>query len=192
MSKEIRKMINKVENVNNDIESGIDFLFNQYPILNDIGTKEQYNKYLDTVFPNSKVKKILYHRTPQEFKKFKKSKIKDSNAKRFYFSPFDTGRYGKNLKLVILNIENLAIPYDDAFIKDLINRHPEYIANKSEHFYLPAQIYVNADKYGFDGVYAYEGTNDDEYSVYEPNQIHILGTKKDMESFKKFVKTNIF
>ena len=42
-------------------------------------------------------------------------------------------------------------------------------------------------KYGYDGVYALGGTNDDEYSVYHPEQIHILGSQEDVENFKKFV-----
>lgn len=196
MSKEMREQINRVKNwkrflnENNGvgIKSGVDFVYNKYPELSIIGTPEQYSQYLDTIFPNSKVKDILYHRTSQDFNKFDKSKIKKTNANRFYFSPINTGRYGNIIKLVVLNIKNLAEPYEEEFINDVKKKHPEYTDGKSQYFDLPTQIYVNADKYGYDGVYAFKGTNDDEYSVYEPEQIHILGTKQDMEMFKAFLK----
>lgn len=196
MSKEMREQINRVKNwkrflnENNGvgIKSGVDFVYNKYPELSIIGTPEQYSQYLDSIFPNSKVKDILYHRTSQDFNKFDKSKIKKPNANRFYFSPINTGRYGNIIKLVVLNIKNLAEPYEEEFINDVKKKHPEYTEGKSKWFHLPAQIYVNADKYGYDGVYAFKGTNDDEYSVYEPEQIHILGTKQDMEMFKAFLK----
>jgi len=170
------------------IKEGVDFVFEQNPELSQIGTKEQYSEYLDTVFPGSKVRDIVYHRTSEKFDFFDKSKIKKTNGNRFYFSPFNTGRYGNNVKVVVLNIKNLALPFNDNFIDDINKKHPEYTEGKSQYFHLPAQIYVNANKYGYDGVYNLEGTNDDEYSVYEPEQIHILGSKQDIAGFKKFTK----
>lgn len=169
------------------IKEGADFTFKQIPELSDIGTIEQYSEYLDTVFPESKVKDIVYHRTVEQFNVFDKSKTKQINGYRFYFSPINTGRYGQYVMQAILNIKNLAEPHNDNFIEDVNREHPEYTRGKSEYFHLPSQIYINANKYGYDGVYAYEGTNDDEYSVYEPEQINVLGSESDMESFRKFV-----
>ena len=168
-------------------KEGVDFTFEQNPKLASIGSKEQYSQYLDTIFPESKVRNIVYHRTGERFDVFDKSKIKKTNANRFYFSPINTGRYGGHVMQAILNIKNLATPYDNNFINDVNIKHPEYTKGKSEYFHLPAQIYVNADKYGYDSVYAFEGTNDDEYSVYHPEQIHILGSKQDIEGFKEFL-----
>lgn len=172
------------------IKEGVDFVFEQNPELEKIGSKEKYSEYLDTVFPESKVRGIVYHRTGEKFDFFDKSKTKEINGNRFYFSPINTGRYGEHVIQAILNIKKLAIPYDDNFIEEVNKKHPEYTRGKSKYFYLPAQIYVNADKYGYDGVYAFGGTNDDEYSVYLPEQIHILGSKQDMEGFKEFVEDN--
>jgi hypothetical protein len=146
-----------------------------------------YSQYLDTIFPDSKVKDIVYHGTDAQFDKFDKSKISKTNHRRFYFSPINTNRYGQHLILAMLDIKNLAKPGNDKFINDVKIKHPEYTEGKSEWFHLPAQIYANADEYGYDGVYNFEGTNDDEYSVYEPEQIHILGSKQDIDGFKKFV-----
>ncbi len=173
-------------------DEDIDFLFEQNPDLARIGTKEQYEKYLESVFPDSKVKDIVYHRSPQkiENERFDKSRIKKSNANRFYFSPFDTHRYGKFITQALLNIKNLAVPCDDNFIEEVNKKHPEYTEGKSKWFSLSDQIYGNAKKYGYDGVSAFEGTNNDEYSVYFPSQIHILGSKKDKKDFYKFVHSN--
>ena len=143
-------------------KKGVDFVFEENPELDNIGTKEQYSKYLDTIFPDSKVKDILYNRSSQKIEAFDKSKTKEMNGNRFYFSTFNTGRYGQYVKMVILNIQNLATPYNDNFMDDVNKKHPEYSKGKSEFFHLPSQIYVNANKYEYDGVFAYEGTNDDE------------------------------
>jgi hypothetical protein len=39
----------------------IDGLFQEVPEMASIGTKEQYASYLETIFPNSKIKDIVYH-----------------------------------------------------------------------------------------------------------------------------------
>ena len=185
ISQKVEKEEDKIEKP--QIKEGVDLVFEQNPELEKIGSKEKYSEYLDTIFPESKVRDIVYHRTAEKFDTFDKSRTKKINANRFYFSPINTGRYGQHAIQVILNIKNLAAPYNDDFIDDVNREHPEYTKGKSEYFHLPAQIYVNANKYGYDGVYAFEGTNDDEYSVYLPEQIHILGSEQDIENFKKFV-----
>lgn len=45
------------------IKEGVNFAFEQNPELLQIGTKEQYSEYLDTIFPDSKIKDIVYHGT---------------------------------------------------------------------------------------------------------------------------------
>lgn len=41
----------------------IDFMFEQNPELTSTGTKEQYSKYLETIFPESKIRDVVYHGT---------------------------------------------------------------------------------------------------------------------------------
>ncbi len=171
-------------------KEGVDFIFEENPELSEIGTKEQYSEYLDTIFPESKVKDLVYHRTSEKFNVFDKSKIKEQ-TKRFYFSTDRTSpRYGINRIAVILNIKNLANPYNESFLEKLNEEHPEYTKDKSQWFHLPSSLYQNAKDYGYDGVYEFENTSDEEYSVYEPEQIHILKSKKDIEGFKNFVKNH--
>jgi hypothetical protein len=74
MSEDIREMIDKVknfnsfisENISNNIKSGVEFVYKQQPELTNIGTPEQYSRYLGSIFPNSKVKGIFYHGSPSE------------------------------------------------------------------------------------------------------------------------------
>ena len=179
---------NITENYSQDT---IEQVFLAHPELAAIGTPGQYSQYLSTIFPDSVVKMILHHRSPNKIDKFDKSRISQTNARKFYFSPFNTSRYGSNLYYVILNIKNLAKPQDKEWLDAYISNHPEYVEGRNKWFSPSVEMYVNSDKYGFDGVFAYEGTNDDEYSVYEPEQIHILGSQEDIEGFKKFVGEKI-
>ena len=57
---DIKKLIDKVryfdENLGMGTKDGVDSLFKEYPELANIGTKREYSQYLDTIFPNSKIK----------------------------------------------------------------------------------------------------------------------------------------
>ena len=44
----------------NEIKEGVDFVFESNPELANVGTPEQYSQYLDTIFPDSKAKDIVY------------------------------------------------------------------------------------------------------------------------------------
>lgn len=90
--KEIANSKNVIDSFKNKIDA-INFVFQQAPELESIGTKTQYLKYLSTIFPNSKVKDIVYHGTSGfPFEKFSKEFIaKSKNAitsleKGFYFT----------------------------------------------------------------------------------------------------------
>ena len=73
MSKEMREQINKIKNFgqvlkeNAEPSDGVDLAFRLNQNLNKIGDKHHYNKYIDTIFPNSKYKKIVYHATDTEY-----------------------------------------------------------------------------------------------------------------------------
>ena len=45
------------------VKEGVDFVFEKSPELSKVGTQEQYSNYLNTIFPNSQVKDIVYHGT---------------------------------------------------------------------------------------------------------------------------------
>jgi len=52
------------------VSEEVDFVFEQNSELEKIGTRKQYSEYLSTIFPNSKVKDILYHGTTESFDTF--------------------------------------------------------------------------------------------------------------------------
>ena len=196
MSKLIREYIDKmrnwkqflIEGYATDMKSDIEFLYKLHPELSKIGTQEEYSKYISNILANSQVKQIVYHRTKNNFYQFRKDMINKGAEKRFYFAPFNNnGRYGDTVKMAVLNITNLADPYNDQWLKDILRKHPEYIEGKSKNFYIQASIAKNANSYGYDGVHMFSNNPDEEYSVYEPKQIHILGTIKDRVLFKKFL-----
>lgn len=58
------------------IKEGVNFVFSEHPALEKIGTKEQYSNYLETIFPQSKIKDITYHGTGEgeRFESFDTSK----------------------------------------------------------------------------------------------------------------------
>jgi hypothetical protein len=190
MNEDIRKMIDKVknfkqfvnENIGVNIKSGVNLLYQQYPELSNIGTQEQYSQYIDTIFPNSKIKNILYHSSPNKIEKFRDSLF----GTYFSYSPIQ-GTYGNVIYCVLLNINNPLIkpkPEDNSEVKEIYNK--EY------------RNYNNPSSFSPEGIRTYKYDASIESStvtkegvqirVRTPEQIHILGSKQDIEGFKNFIK----
>lgn len=190
MNEDIRKMIDKVknfkqfvnENIGVNIKSGVNLLYQQYPELSNIGTQEQYSQYIDTIFPNSKIKNILYHSSPNKIEKFRDSLF----GTYFSYSPIQ-GTYGNVINCVLLNINNPLIkpkPEDNSEVKEIYNK--EY------------RNYNNPSSFSPEGIRTYKYDASIESStvtkegvqirVRTPEQIHILGSKQDIEGFKNFIK----
>jgi hypothetical protein len=153
------------------VKEGVSNLFKNNTQLSTIGTPEQYSQYLDTIFPDSKVKDIVYHgtrgydssgREKPKFDKFDKSFIgkgqglrSDDMAKGFYFGSYKIAdRVGTRIIPAILNIEE-------------------------ENTTTARRNTVDFD------------TKGDVFVVFEPEQIHILGSKQDIKGFEKFVNKPI-
>ena len=70
----------------NGVKSGVSELFESNSELVKIGSQQQYSKYLDTIFPDSKVKDIVYHGTKNELQenKFDLSKARFEKAIFFF------------------------------------------------------------------------------------------------------------
>lgn len=126
-----------------------------------------YSQYLDTVFPDSKIKNIVYHGSKNKFDIFDKSK---QESPGFYFTPDITSSYfGKNdiIYHVILNSNNPISDYSAIY-------------KIAEEGTLDAFI-----KRGYDGIIELQDKK--EIIVFESEQIHILSSKKDLEMFRNFV-----
>jgi hypothetical protein len=159
------------------IKPGVEELFDSNPDLASVGTPQQYSAYLDTIFTDSQVKDIVYHGTDlgKDVITFKTDRggifLASTPIYASYFSKDD------NAYPALINFKNI---YKPKGLTDNIGKE-EIKQIKSK---------------GYDSVIGKGGTskmqqhqNDLEFIAFEPEQIHILGNKKDIEGFKKFVKT---
>ncbi|MCX6751096.1 MAG: hypothetical protein NTZ83_06570 [Candidatus Pacearchaeota archaeon] len=93
---------------------------------------------------------------------------------------------GENVYSVILNIKNPLNEFDNEnYRKELKNYespiNPEWINN----YHLTGEL----PQYKYDGTIRASRVDDGRsITVRSPNQVHILGSKKDIEGFKKYVK----
>jgi hypothetical protein len=67
------------------IKPGVQELFEINPELASVGTPEQYSAYLDSIFPQSKVKDVVYHGTNKKFDKFDKRFTQSLENLIFFF-----------------------------------------------------------------------------------------------------------
>ena len=218
---------------------GIDFVFSQSPELASIGSKTQYLEYLSTIFPNSKVKDIVYHISD-------KTLIPKKGQLHFY-TDFST-RNSKNYKFHILkNVESKLINKETDEKNSILNSAENYIFDNFNYEFFTAEWYrdplnfyneiankakedartdvieylrgketfailniqnphnenieslnkttVDAIKNNIktDGIIGQESwgyglsKTEKEVVVFDPEQIHILSSKKDLEMFRNFI-----
>jgi len=190
---------NKVEKPK--IKMGVDFVFEQKPELMQIGTKEKYLEYLNTIFPDSKIKDIVYHGgegsinefvNPNDRTNYKANNIGTDSGKNkvgIYFTSdlsmakqYSKGVNKDNREIysVILNSNQpkitkvfFALDFKKMINKDFLN--PQRITNND---------LLNLKKEGYDSVVWMNY----EYIVFDDKQIHKLGSEKDMGEFRKFVE----
>lgn len=207
---------NKIEKP--QIKEGVDFVFKQNPELAHIGTKEQYSEYLDTVFPESKLKDIVWHGSPGKFENFDLENYSSSGnfgigiyttADKIFAEKYTRGE--GFLNGIILNIKN-------PFISSL--KYKEYYGGNTFVPKVKMSEFIKND-----AILSYEGLDRDslklfnqylieylgskdkmglpayqekiysnpflkEIIVFENEQAYILGTQKDLDNFKKFVENN--
>lgn len=264
------------------IKEGIPEIFIENSELSNIGTPQQYFQYLDTIFPDSKVKEIVYHTTPNKFEKFDKNFLqkgignttegigfyfsnrkgsyleykdivniqneitKDNEAKELSINNLE--KYKSELEAYLKNILGLELNLDDKeFINDnelplkVYEDYNTYKKVADNYFNLKNSLEaqginksMNEDSISYeenilsrvedseanllnvilniktpkifkerqslkdnntlknnDGTITIIGKDDIQYVVFEPEQIHILGSKQDIEGFKNFVKKEV-
>jgi hypothetical protein len=144
------------------VKPGVEELFNDNPELASIGTQEQYSQYLDSVFPDSQVKDIVYHTNTQS-----RIEFGTRGEKGLFVTPtwelaktYKPGPYGKRFQLLI---------------------------NSNNILKLPELELMKGLKKGNEDTQKYSEEDYTEYVVFKPEQIHILGNKQDVEGFKEFV-----
>lgn len=163
-------------------KEGIDFVFEQSPELISIGTQEQYAQYLDTIFPDSKVKDIVYHVN-------KTGIISPEDGRKFYSTSFgswleELEEMKGNRIPIILNITNPTTVDSYYEFSDQAKKFRE--SGLGDEFITPDEV----REPGTDSVIGRDsgqGGNEKTYVTYSSNQVYQLGSKQDVEGFKKFV-----
>lgn len=153
--------------------------------------QQLYSQYLDTIFPNSKVKDIVYHHSDTKLTEFKKEfpegyaakKGVSSKAKFFLRKPLTEEFLSKRpyLGQYLVNIVNPNIMPVNA------DRSAKRDSGIKEG--IKEALDNNQDSAIFDNIWD-NRTWSDVIVVFEPEQIHILGSKQDIEGFKSFIKSN--
>lgn len=197
----------------------IENLFEQNLELKDIGPPKSYLKYLDTIFPNSKLKDILCHgsRNPEKFEEFDINKRSGGNHGRgFYFTPElnRAKRYTRQTGHVITAVVNIETPVITSLKwKDWFGVLMNFPSDKTIADYVDAADSV-LDYQGIDRnnmkkfneyIVEYVGKLDEmgkpvfqefnepyigEVVVLNPQNIHILSSKKDKQLFEKYMIHN--
>lgn len=158
------------------IKEGIDLVFNENRELSTIGTKEEYSKYLDSIFVDSSVKDILYHGSSSKIDKFKKSLDETGNFYTgIYFTDNITylkelGKTGKNTSKITPVIIN---SIDNFRVKEPIG-------------YGTGQYWYFEQYDSITGRDAGQTVDGNVFAVRKPSQIHILGSKEDIQGFKNW------
>jgi predicted SprT family Zn-dependent metalloprotease len=160
-------------------KTGVQELFDSTPDLASIGTPAQYSAYLETIFPDSKVKDILYHGSDNPTLEKFEPRVSDqygkggaifaTNNPEYAKGQFKTGGVAK-VYPVIINANNVE------------NRE-----GKQDIMYARAK---KSFEKGNDTVFGEDigQTEGKTYAVSSEKQAYILGTKQDLEGFKKFVE----
>ena len=154
-------------------EKVIDGLFKEVPEMASIGTSEQYSDYLATIFPSSKVKEIVYHSGRNKVEKFAERMF----GTYFSYSPIED-TYGSVITKALIDVKNPLVrpkPTDSEEVKTIYDKEFRNYNNPSS----PHDSSIEGS------TVTKEGT---QIKVKDPDQIHILGSKEDMEGFKKFPK----
>lgn len=195
----------------NIIKPGVKELFNENPEFSKIGTQQQYSAYLDTIFPDSKVKDIVYHGSPNKEIQSFLSPEKEGYQKQETTTTGVAGIYFSNKK----EVADLYQDFKKEGIKGktypaVINaKRPLVVGDKATDGFTEGTFGASAlwniqkgvlqglRKAGIDaiktGEYASKTSaigENTEIAVFEPEQIHILGSKQDIEGFKNWVGKN--
>jgi hypothetical protein len=188
------------------LKDGVDELFEQNFKLSSIGTREEYSSYLDTIFPDSQVKDIVYHGSSNKIEKFNKDFIgKNENVlgvngiylavdkinAENYIMDSKGKKVSEGLHFTVININNPLVvesgekPFEKLYTLDRVAFDNDYNnAKKLSSIEVTAEL----ESRGFDAVYNKMNDWQSSYVVFEPEQIHILGSEEDIRMFQEYLE----
>ena len=171
--------------------------------------QQLYSSYLDSIFPDSKVKDIVYHIAGYERYNPKSSSADKDGYEpilgRFsFFENFNKEGVYFSVKNYIDYIKNIVSPKRKEIYAAIVNlKNPQNLKNTDNPIIIRDRIENLELSSNVDGVLGIEQEefdanrnyindqnkrkNYDVYWVKNPNQTYILGTKQDIEGFKEFV-----
>lgn len=190
----------------------VKYVFEENPELKEIGTKTQYYKYLKTVFPESKVKEIVYHGADGEIREFKYNKnLKRGERDNVIFFSKDKkfaeywAKTSSNPNVIhsLVNIKK-QFDYNKLSQEERVELDNTIKKEKGDLAYLTKMDLRDLDwtvfngkfitdkisEMGFDSWVEKEGIGYENLTIFNPKQIHILGSKKDIKGFRSFVSDN--
>jgi hypothetical protein len=184
--KELMELILEGEEVSGISSSKVEYVFNNHPELSNIGTKEQYLQYLDSIFADSKIKDIMFHSSQNKFSQFKDPS--SSGLSHLWFSEEPLSyQFGPNVYSVVLNIKNPLNEQNPNYDKELRKYESPLNPDWANNFDTTGEL----PKFEYDGTIRSSRVGGGKsVTVRNPNQIHILGSEQDMEQFKNFVNTS--
>jgi hypothetical protein len=184
---QVKKEVIKTPTV--EIKPGIQELFDSNPELANIGTAEQYSAYLDSIFPDSKVKDIVYRGAEkgiETHKAYSHWTLRKALAENFAKQGVNLNKKDESKNTVyfaLLNIKNLIRSID---ITDEEHKESGFDAAASfPNQQKPDGTYYDNEEAN-ESIQLIDKSLNNEITVFESEQIHILGTKEDIEGFKKF------
>ncbi|MDQ1281761.1 MAG: hypothetical protein QG630_112 [Patescibacteria group bacterium] len=186
------RQISNIENKKSEpkIKEGADFVFKQNLELAKIGSKEQYSEYLDFIFPESKIRinnesVIMYHNSENKFD----ISLYDKD-RNMYWTSSREGHFESNENTIcaILNVNNPK--YVDAYeITNKISKESTKEYKDKDGLIAENEVYIERIKESNKNLEDYkQDLLFPEVLIFNPDQIHILGSKQDLENFKKFIE----
>jgi hypothetical protein len=158
---------------------------------------EAYSNYLDTIFPDSKLKDIVYHGSKVSNLQILKSSV---NYNAIYFTD--------NYQNALFHIERKTKLGENTnptvYIALINSTNPLQTSNKSyqeldelskmtkgDETFGEAYDVIIANNVKEDSNDGLQSRLEKQYAVFEPSQIHILGSKQDIQGFKEFVGKDV-
>jgi hypothetical protein len=196
------------------VDEGVDYAFEVNKKLSDIGSKEEYKEYINSIFLEKGNKSIVYHGSPQKFESFDSEILHKKEKKPFNWDavytsftktgmPEDWNGGTGNIMPVLVNIKNtLSTEVFDATVFDKVL---DEIKARSGGTEISEQDIEELRRMDFDsltntlalhyGVNFFESIGYDSavdlygsLVVFSPNHTHILGTENDMQGFKTYMQ----
>ena len=158
-------------------------LFYDNPELASIGSEEQYMIYLNTIFSKSKIRNIVYHGTGA-FDKI--TELKTFQDKIYFTDEYTAASYA-NWDAFNRGEHDPEVKTGFQVIPAMINlENPVYLNNVNFK-----ETEVNKEGDGIIGTNIIDPLNGTEtqYIVRNSEQVHILGSEKDINNFREFMKT---